>query len=291
MVGQKKWNIDIKWIVILAIVAFLLIFEVFPLFYLLIKSLFSGGSFSLEAYRRVYTYDLNWIALKNTMITAGFTTIFGVAIAFPLAFLVGRTDMYGKKFFRTLFVVTYMVPPYVGAMAWLRLLNPNAGVLNKFLMKIFGLGSAPFNIYTTSGIVWVLTCFFYPYAFITISRAMEKMDPSLEEASRISGASPLKTLFKVVEKYENLFIIGFIVVSTLILIFLGKPAKLLVLAGSLNGLILPVTLAITLIASKKTDIVGKYKHSNILFYLGWVVVVVTAYIGVQSLSSLAKLFA
>ena len=49
-----------------------------------------------------------------------------------------------KSFFRTLFVVTYMVPPYVGAMAWLRLLNPNAGVLNKFLMKIFGLGSAPF---------------------------------------------------------------------------------------------------------------------------------------------------
>ena len=106
-----------------------------------------------------------------------------------------------------------------------------------------------------------------------------------------TSVSFLKTLFKVVEKYENLFIIGFIVVSTLILIFLGKPAKLLVLAGSLNGLILPVTLAITLIASKKTDIVGKYKHSNILFYLGWVVVVVTAYIGVQYLSSLAKLFA
>ena len=106
-----------------------------------------------------------------------------------------------------------------------------------------------------------------------------------------TSVSFLKTLFKVVEKYENLFIIGFIVVSTLILIFLGKPAKLLVLAGSLNGLILPVTLAITLIASKKTDIVGKYKHSNVLFYLGWVVVVVTAYIGVQSLSSLAKLFA
>ena len=106
-----------------------------------------------------------------------------------------------------------------------------------------------------------------------------------------TSVSFLKTLFKVVEKYENLFIIGFIVVSTLILIFLGKPAKLLVLAGSLNGLILPVTLAITLIASKKTDIVGKYKHSNILFYLGWVVVLVTAYIGVKSLAKLAELFA
>ena len=106
-----------------------------------------------------------------------------------------------------------------------------------------------------------------------------------------TSVSFLKTFFKVVKDYENLFIIGFIVVSTLILIFLGKPVKLLVLAGSLNGLILPITLAITLIASKKTEIVGKYKHSNILFLLGWVVVVVTAYIGVQSLSKLAELFA
>ena len=106
-----------------------------------------------------------------------------------------------------------------------------------------------------------------------------------------TSVSFLKTLFKVVKDNENFFIIGFIVVSTLILIFLGKPVKLLVLAGSLNGLILPITLAITLIASKKEGIVGKYKHSNILFYLGWIVVLVTAYIGVQSLSKLAELFA
>ncbi|EFE86699.1 NRAMP family divalent metal transporter [Fusobacterium periodonticum] len=106
-----------------------------------------------------------------------------------------------------------------------------------------------------------------------------------------TSVSFLKTLFKVVKDHENLFIIGFIVVSTLILIFLGKPVKLLVLAGSLNGLILPITLAITLIASKKAEIVGKYKHSNILFFLGWIVVLVTAYIGVKSLAKLAELFA
>ena len=193
----KKYNIDIKWIVILVVVAFLVIFEVIPLSYLLIRSLFPKGSFSLDSFKRVYTYDLNWTALINTVIISGLTTLFGVILAFPLAFLVGRTDMYGKKFFRTLFVTTYMVPPYVGAMAWLRLLNPNAGVLNKFLMQMFNLPKAPFNIYTVGGIVWVLTCFYYPYAFITISRAMEKMDPSLEEASKISGASPIKTLMTI----------------------------------------------------------------------------------------------
>ena len=194
---EKKYYFDIKWFVILAIVAFLVIFQVLPLLYLIYRSFFADGSISLEGFKRIYSYPLNWTCLKNTLITAGLAMVFGVLLAFPLAWLVGRTNLYGKKFFRTLFVMTYMVPPYVGAMAWLRLLNPTVGTLNTLIMSIFRLESAPFNIYSIGGLVWVLTTFYYPYAFITISRAMEKMDPSLEEASRISGASPFKTLMTV----------------------------------------------------------------------------------------------
>ena len=196
-VREKRFYLDVKWIIILAIVAFLVVFEVFPMLYLVYRAFMSEGSFSLEAFRRVYTYPINWSALKNTLITGGLSMIFGVMIAFPLAWLVGRTNLYGKKFFRTLFVMTYMVPPYVGAMAWLRLLNPSVGNLNVFLKNLFNLAENPFNIYSVGGLVWVLTSFYYPYAFITISRAMEKMDPSLEEASKISGASPLKTVMTV----------------------------------------------------------------------------------------------
>ena len=183
---MRKVYFDIKWIVIFLIVLFLIVFEVFPLLYLVIKAFFPEGSFSLEAFKRVYGYDLNRSAVFNTLITASCTTILGVAIAFPFAFLVGRTNLYGKKLFRTLFVISYMVPPYVGAMAWARLLNPNAGIINTLLKGIFNLQAAPFNIYSMGGVIWVLSCFYYPYAFITISRAMEKMDPSLEEAARIS---------------------------------------------------------------------------------------------------------
>ena len=197
VLGKREQSFDIKWIVIGVIVAFLLVFQVFPLFYLIFRAFFSTGTLSLDAFKRVYTYSLNWDALTNTLITASLSMVFGILIAFPLAWLVGRTNLYGKKFFRTLFVMTYMVPPYVGAMAWLRLLNPTVGNLNVFIQNIFGLAKAPFNIYSIGGLVWVLTTFYYPYAFITISRAMEKMDPSLEEASRISGASPLKTLLTV----------------------------------------------------------------------------------------------
>ena len=199
MMGEKTWIIDFKWILILAIVDFLLVFQLFPLVYLTIKAFFPNGSFSLETIKRLYTYEMNLKALGNTLIASGATMVLGTLLAFPLAWLVGRTNLYGKKFFRSLFVLTYMVPPYVGAMAWLRLLNPNVGTINQVLRFIFGMGDTPgpLNIYSLGGLIWVLTTFYYPYAFITISRAMEKMDPSLEEASRISGASPLKTLFTV----------------------------------------------------------------------------------------------
>lgn len=199
MMGDKTWIIDFKWIVILLIVDFLLLFQLMPLVYMVIKAFFPESSFSLETFKRLYTYPLNLDALKNTLIAAFATMILGTLLAFPLAWLVGRTNLYGKKFFRALFVLTYMVPPYVGAMAWLRLLNPNVGTINQWLRVLFGLSDAPgpLNVYSLPGMIWVLTSFYYPYAFITISRAMEKMDPSLEEASRISGGSPLKTLFTI----------------------------------------------------------------------------------------------
>ena len=198
--ADHSWHFDMKWIIILLIIDFMLLFQMLPLIYLVVKAFFPNGSFTLETFTRLYTYPMNWSALKNTLIAASATMVLGTLIAFPLAWLVGRTNLYGRKFFRSLFVLTYMVPPYVGAMAWLRLLNPNVGDMNVFLRTLFGMApdaTGPINIYSLGGLIWVLTTFYYPYAFITISRAMEKMDPTLEEASRISGASPLKTLFTV----------------------------------------------------------------------------------------------
>ncbi len=199
MASGRTWTFDFKWFLILVIVDFLLLFQLMPLVYMVIKAFFPDSAFSLETFRRLYTYPLNLDALRNTLIAAGATMVLGTALAFPLAWLVGRTNLYGRRFFRSLFVLTYMVPPYVGAMAWLRLLNPNVGTINQWLRALFRLSEAPgpLNVYSLPGLVWVLTTFYYPYAFIIISRAMEKMDPSLEEASRISGASPLKTVTTV----------------------------------------------------------------------------------------------
>ena len=199
MNAEHLWELDFKWVLILLIIDFLLFFQMMPVIYMIIRALFPDGSFSTEVLQRLYTYPMNLTALRNTFLAATATMILGTVIAFPLAWLVGRTNLYGKKFFRALFVVTYMVPPYVGAMAWLRLMNPNVGTINQVLRAVFHLSDAPgpLNVYTLPGMIWVLTSFYYPYAFITISRAMEKMDPSLEDASRVSGASPLTTVARI----------------------------------------------------------------------------------------------
>ncbi len=199
MRSGRDWRFDVKWLLILLIVDFMLVFQVLPLGYLLYRAFTPQGSFSLATFGRLFSYNMNRSALVNTVVGGLSAMVLGTLIAFPLAWLVGRTNLYGKRFFRRLFVLTYMVPPYVGAMAWLRLLNPNVGNINVALRALFGLTGAtgPINVYSLAGLVWVLTTFYYPYAFITISRAMEKMDPSLEEASRVSGASPFVTLVRV----------------------------------------------------------------------------------------------
>lgn len=106
-----------------------------------------------------------------------------------------------------------------------------------------------------------------------------------------TSVSFLKTFNKNIEKHEKWVIIGFIIVSTIIMAIAGNPATLLILAGSLNGLILPVTLGICLVASQNKSIMGEnYRHPKVLLMLGIIVVLITAYLGVVSLGSLAKLF-
>lgn len=107
-----------------------------------------------------------------------------------------------------------------------------------------------------------------------------------------TSISFLKTFSKKIADNENKFIVAFIVISTIVMAFLGQPAALLVLAGALNGLILPITLGVCLIAAKKKSIMGEdYKHPAWLLILGIVVVIASAYLGVTSLGSLGQLFA
>ena len=106
-----------------------------------------------------------------------------------------------------------------------------------------------------------------------------------------TSVSFLKTLHPFIMENEKWFVIGFIAVSTVVMTLLGQPATLLVLAGAVNGLILPLTLLTVLAASRNKKIVGEnYKHPTILLVLGIVAVVLTGIGAVRSLPNILTIF-
>ncbi|MBT2689730.1 divalent metal cation transporter [Bacillus sp. ISL-47] len=98
-----------------------------------------------------------------------------------------------------------------------------------------------------------------------------------------TSVSFIRTFSPVLEKYHKWLIVGFIAISTLVFVIIGKPVKILVLVGSLNGLILPIALGVMLVAAYKTKIVGDYKHPLWMTIFGVIIVAAMSYMGVYSL--------
>jgi Mn2+/Fe2+ NRAMP family transporter len=98
-----------------------------------------------------------------------------------------------------------------------------------------------------------------------------------------TSVSFFKTFSSKLETKSNLVIVGFIVLSAVLFLFVGNPVKVLVWAGTINGFILPLGLTIILLASRKKNVVGKYRHPLWLQIAGWFVVAVMAYFSVKTL--------
>ena len=106
-----------------------------------------------------------------------------------------------------------------------------------------------------------------------------------------TSVSFLKTLHPFIAKNEKWFVVGFIAFSTAMMVIVGNAAQLLIVAGAVNGLILPISLGCMLAASKSKKIVGDYKHPTWLFVMGLVVVVISGYVGIKAVPGILKLFA
>lgn len=105
-----------------------------------------------------------------------------------------------------------------------------------------------------------------------------------------TSVSFLRSFSKTIDRYNSYTIMLFILVSTLVFITIGKPVMVLILAGSLNGLILPITLGTMLAAAYNKKIVGDYKHPKWLMAFGVLAALVAAYAGAISLPTIAKLW-
>lgn len=106
-----------------------------------------------------------------------------------------------------------------------------------------------------------------------------------------TSVSFLKTLHPVIAKNEKWFIVGFIAFSTAIMTILGGAKGMVIVAGAVNGLILPISLGCMLLACRKKTIVGDYKHPLVLQLLGWCVVLLSGYLAITTLPNIMKLFA
>lgn len=137
--------------------------------------------------------------LALSLIVALAVAIICSVVGSPMAWLVARTDLPWKRGFRRLVMASFVTPPFLGAVAWEILAARNSGLLNEIYRLTFGLPRSDFlfNVYTVSGLVFVLSTYTFPYVFILLANGLERIPLELEEASAILGARRWRTALRV----------------------------------------------------------------------------------------------
>lgn len=193
--GRRRLNMD----KVLTVVCFVLLFiiVIIPIFMIIYNAFFYEGKFGLELFTSQLTDPKNLSAMWNTLVIALLATVLGTIMGVFYAWLLGRSDIPMKGLMRALFNIPYMFPPFLGAMAWDLLLNGRSGYLNRFLVSTFHLSGMPFNINSIGGIVFVEVSYYFPFVFMQVVSALERMDPTLEECARIAGAKQSTVIWKI----------------------------------------------------------------------------------------------
>ncbi|RPI97165.1 MAG: iron ABC transporter permease, partial [Chloroflexi bacterium] len=137
-------------------------------------------------------------SLGNSLLIWSLTVSVSFPIGVAIAWLLARTKIPFSRTLEFLFWVSYMVPSLPTTIAWITLLDPDIGMINVALKKLFQLDQGPFNIFSVPGIVWAnLMGHGVSIKVMLLTPAFRNMDSTLEEAARVGGASNLRTLFKV----------------------------------------------------------------------------------------------
>ena len=194
-IDGKRFSMD-GALTVLSVVL-LLIVVVIPVASIIYNSFFFQGHFDPQLFIGQLTDPGNLSAMWNTIKIAFWVTLLGTILGTFYAWLLGRSDIPAKGLMRALFNIPYMFPPFLGAMAWDLLLNGRSGYLNKFLVSVFHLESAPVNINSLGGIIFVEISYYFPFVFMQVVSALERMDPTLEECARIAGAKQMTVIRKI----------------------------------------------------------------------------------------------
>ncbi len=180
---------------------------VVPLITLMIFSFRLGtpwqpGAFTLQHYATAYSDPQVYWMFFNTVMLAAVSTLLSLAIAVFFAFLTERTDMPFRNVAWGLMLVPMAVPGILFAISWVFLLSPNIGLVNVWLRSLLGLigvelNEGPLNIYSLWGMIFLEGIRSSTTVFLIVAGAFRAMDPSLEEAARVSGASYRTSFFRI----------------------------------------------------------------------------------------------
>lgn len=157
----------------------------------------SFGQFTVSKYVEAYTDPAFADILLNTLIFTLGSAIVATLLALFLAYVNTRTDLPFKFIFKIISIIPMMIPHILFSVSWVLLLNPSNGILNRLYMDLFGVRDALFNIYSLPGMILVEGLLDLPIAYLIIAPAMSAFDVSLEESSKVCGASNLRTLMRV----------------------------------------------------------------------------------------------
>lgn len=193
--GKRHFGLD-QGLFVLSLVI-LVITVLFPMLMIVIRTFFKGTQLDLRLFTQVILDPGNLSAIFNTVRIAFMVTLFGTVLGLFYAWLIGRSDIPLKGVMKALFAIPYMFPPFFGAMAWSLMLSPRSGYVNKLFMQLTGGTSPLLNINTIGGIVFVETCYYFPFVFLQVVSALERMDPTLEESARIAGAGQWYVVRKI----------------------------------------------------------------------------------------------
>ena len=223
--GGKKWGMA-EFIFILAVLI-LVVIVALPVVLIFWTSFVVEGHLNIQAVMDTIMQEDTFQALKMSIMIAACVTVTCTFVGTLFAWLVTRTDLPFKQTMKVLFTVPFMLPAFIGALAWKMLLSPRAGYINQIWMAITGTRHALFNVYGFWGIVVIETMYLFPFVFIQVSGALERMDPTLEESARISGAG----LFTITRKITIPLIMPAVVAGALLvclysLSHFGTPAIL-----------------------------------------------------------------
>ncbi|WP_022721047.1 iron ABC transporter permease [Rhodopseudomonas sp. B29] len=186
-----------RFIAIALLIAVLAFLSVYPLSMLLYGSLHStppgvAGEFNLDGYADVFTWQ-SFVTLANTVGISLAKTIPSLMLAILLAWILARTDTPMRGTLEVLVTLPFFIPPILTAMAWGMLGNPQVGLINQVYQWITGSTAPLINVYSYGGVVWHMMQYSVPFLFLLIVDAFRAMDPGLEEAARMCGASRWRT--------------------------------------------------------------------------------------------------